>query len=344
MSVLEQFVSRLRALGHRRVDLETLQAVYQEIDPATAFSPRRRQALLDLLREAEAAGALSLAKGRPDRRALPELPSSVMLAERPTEAPRRVARSDAFFRPELAWAAELRLTPEELTLLRSIDAFLRDVSSDEPVVPIRERSLELFGEEKRLDSLLSSRLFTPARLSLALLRCQRVHPPFVWTRVGDAPRLLVVENHQTYYSLAQVLADCPSSGVGVLAYGAGNHIVASITYAVDLPIVVEDIRYFGDLDHNGLVIPAHASRVAVEAGLPPVQPATGLYADLLRVGHTGRCASLSRDQAEQAAAWLDAEQREAVVDLLGSGRRIAQEWLGHKSLTASSVARQLRIA
>jgi hypothetical protein len=235
------------------------------------------------------------------------------------------------------------LTPEELTLVRSINAFLRDVSSDEPVVPVRERSLQLTGDEKQLDRWLSSRLFAPGRLSLALLRCQRVHPPFVWSRVGDAPRLLVVENHQTYYSLGQVLAGCGSSGVGLLAYGAGNHIVASVTYASDLPLRVEQILYFGDLDLRGLMIPAHASGVAVSIGLPPVLPASGLYADLLRVGRASASASVSRQQAEQAVAWLDAYQQEAVVDLLLDGQRIAQEWLGLKQLKASMAAGRFRV-
>jgi hypothetical protein len=107
--------------------------------------------------------------------------------------------------------------------------------------------------------------------------------------------------------------------------------------------MVEEIRYIGDLDHKGLVIPAQASRVAVAAGLPVVRPATRLYTDLLRVGRARRGVSLSRNQAEQAAIWLEADQEEAVVDLLSGSQRIAQEWLGLKWLNASSVAGQLRI-
>ena len=341
MTPSEQLVDELRALGRHRIDLGTLQEVYQRVDPATAFSPRRRQGLLDLLGEAEAAGALLLTRARPDRRALPELPSSVVLASRPRKAPLRFARSSTFWRPELAWASELRLTTEELALLRAVDAFLRDLPNDEPVVPIRERSLELTGDEKRLDGLLSSRLFGPGRLSLAQLRCMRVHPPFVWTRIGDMPRLLVVENHQTYFSLAQVLR--PSNGIGVLAYGAGNHIVASITYASDLPIVVDDIRYFGDVDERGLVMPAQASERAVTAGLPLVRPATSLYADLLHIGRPEAGAAVPRGRAEQAAAWLDADQRDVVVDLLSGGYRVAQEWLGLKWLRGANAGGQLRI-
>ena len=50
------------------------------------------------------------------------------------------------------------------------------VSRDELVVPARERSLEVFGDEKALDRLAGAALFGPGRLTLALLRCRRVVP------------------------------------------------------------------------------------------------------------------------------------------------------------------------
>ena len=47
------------------------------------------------------------------------------------------------------------------------------------------------------------------------------------------------------------------------------------------------ILYFGDLDAAGLRIPAAASELAQQDGLPSVRPATGLYTLLLRHGCTG---------------------------------------------------------
>jgi len=87
-------------------------------------------------------------------------------------------------RPELSWAGSFRLTPAEVEVLRHVDRFLRDLDLDEPVVPVRERSLELTGDEKQFDGLRGSRLFAPGRLSPALLRYEEVHPPFVYERVG----------------------------------------------------------------------------------------------------------------------------------------------------------------
>lgn len=85
---------------------------------------------------------------------------------------------------------------------------------------MRERSLELFGDEKRLEALLGGQMFWEGRLTLSLLRCRRVHPPSAWRQVGAGPWALVAEKHDTFYSLGQVLpADGP---VGVLIYGSAS--------------------------------------------------------------------------------------------------------------------------
>jgi hypothetical protein len=47
-----------------------------------------------------------------------------------------------------------------------------------PTVPMRERSLELFGDEKRLDRLATTRVFASGALTLDLLRCHSVSIPF----------------------------------------------------------------------------------------------------------------------------------------------------------------------
>jgi hypothetical protein len=328
--VTERLVGRLRALGRRRVDLETVLRLFSEVDAAHAFAPDRRQRLRDALDEAQSAGALIAGKPDPADFERPPLPRSLRIVGPPPAAPVRSPAAGDFWRPELAWAAALRLTPEEQGFLRAVDAFLRDRDRDEPVVPVRERSLELLGDEKRLDGLIGGRLFAPGRLSVELLRCERVHPPFVWRPTGTAPVLLVVENHHTFHSLGQVLTE--DDGVGVLGYGAGNHFVASVTSAADLPGPIEAIRYFGDLDEAGLRIPAKASRSAAGAGLPPVRPAGALYEALLQFGRVGAAEVVPPARAIEATAWLPEPLRPDASVLLTCGRRMAQEGLGLKYL------------
>ena len=80
---------------------------------------------------------------------------------------------------------------------------------------------------------------------------------------------------------------------GRVAWGAGNAFASSVLWLrADPPGA---IRYFGDLDEQGLRIPAGASALAVEEGLPPVRPSTGLYAALLAHGRPGAARVVSAD-------------------------------------------------
>jgi hypothetical protein len=258
----------------------------------------------------------------------PPLPAWIEVV-RETEAPLTVSGQEYFWRPELAWATELRFRPDELERLKRVNAWLRDLDPDEPVVPIRERSLELFGDEKLLERLQGGRLFFDGGLSLELLRARIVHPPFVCHRISAAPVLLVIENHHTYDSFVRLLGS--DSGVGVVAYGAGAAFVGSVTYASELSPPVGEIRYFGDLDARGLRIPVDADR-ARGTDLPRIQPAERLYRRLLELGVRAAAPPVPAETAARLGSWLPADLRDEVAAMLAGGRRMAQEAVGSKAL------------
>jgi hypothetical protein len=139
------------------------------------------------------------------------------------------------------------------------------------VVPLRERSLEILGDEKALDRLQLTDLFAPGRLALGLLAARRVAPPFHTVRVSGGPILLVVENSDTFDSLRTALQSRPER-VGLVGWGAGAAFTASVLSLDAAAEGITDIAYFGDLDRNGLRVPATASRVAAANGLPPRPP------------------------------------------------------------------------
>jgi Uncharacterized protein conserved in bacteria C-term(DUF2220) len=324
----ERLLAHLEAGRLTRVPQATLLELMLELEPALRTSPLKRERLTEAIAEGVAAGRLQLPADRRRDSGHPPLPAWVAVV-REDAAPSTVAGHEYFWRPELAWASELRFRPDELERLKRVNAWLRDRAADEPVVPLRERSLELFGDEKLLERLLGGRLFFGGRLSLPLLRARPVHPPFVCRPVSEAPVLLVIENHHTFHSLSELLG--PSNGVGVLAYGAGDAFVGSVTYAGDLG--VGEIRYFGDLDAKGLRIPAAADRER-GLGLPPVLPAVALYERLLSIGVPASAPAVPADVARELAAWLPADLRVPVVSLLEGGRRLAQEAVGYKVVRA----------
>jgi hypothetical protein len=199
-------------------------------------------------------------------------------------------------------------------------------------LPHRERSLEVFGHEKRIDELFATPLFGPGRLTLDLLAAYVVHPPFVWRPVLGAAgsELLVVENHNTFDSVCRALIDHVSAGVicpfRFVAYGAGNAFEASVAYIADLDPVPNRVRYFGDLDTEGAAIPSRASARAVAAALPAVEPHLGLYRLLLAQGTPQPALAPT-----VSTAWFGKLQAD-IAALFASGHRLAQEWVNVSTL------------
>lgn len=311
------------------VRIDRLWELFAQSSPDVAREAAKRQLLVDALNELEAGGLLSVPKGRGswDRSGHPPLPRFV---RRSVERIPSSAISDRLrypWVPALAWAASERLTASQRDALMAVSTWLaRHPQPPEPL-PHRERSLEIFGHEKRLDELLTTPLFAKGKLSLELLCAYVVHPPFVWRPVRGAvgTELLVVENHSTFDSVCRALANHLVSGTSCpfrfIAYGAGNAFEASVTYIADLEPVPERVRYFGDLDGEGVSIPARASARAMATDLPAVQPHLDLYRLLLAHG-TPQPTPLTT----VSTTWLG-ELQPQVDALFSSGHRLAQEWV-----------------
>ena len=326
----------VREAGPAGASLEALWHAAFAVEPELASSPERRHRLSAAIERLVAGGVARSLPGRSgayERSAHPPLP----LVVRPVAAARneKVAVTlPGDLRPELAGARNLeRIRRDEVVTLEAVNAFLRDWSPNRPEVPARERSLEIFGDEKRLDALRSTRLFGTGVLSLELLHCYEVHPPFVYERVGDAPVALVIENHHTYDSARRVLSGA-DRGIGFVVYGAGRAFEASVTYLADLGATVERVAYFGDLDSAGLSIPVGASATWEQAGGSAIEPAGPLYRALLttRVRRAGTV--IADGGARQLVAWLPADLQEAARATLAAGLWIPQEAVGLEVLGA----------
>lgn len=306
----------LAGSGRTRVPRAAVLRAFAEADPTSAGSVDRRRRLAAALAELAAAGTLTPSRATDDGD--PPLPQSVALTR---TAPARPARPSVVWHPELSGAAALRTPPEVLLL---VNRWLFAGGARAATVPLRERALEVTGDEKAFDGHLHP------LLSPALLRAHRVVLPLHRDRLpGGGPVLLVVENADTFHSLRAALRPDPGP-VGAIAWGAGNAFVASVLSLRDDPPAA--IRYFGDLDGAGLRVPARASRLAESGGLPGVRPAAGLYRTLLAHGRPAP-ATAPADPVE-VAAWLPAELRSAAAAVLAGGRRVAQEAVGQVLLAA----------
>ena len=326
-----RMAAELSKWPRRQVKLAELQTLLISAEPALEHAPERRSRLAEVIDELVDAGVVELPSERSyDRSARPPLPGFVWVEGQAREA-RRVSGAGVAWRPELAWAAERSLDEQTLSDLRAINAFFRDGGAERRVVPLRERSLQLFGHEKRLEALRGGQLFFHGRLTLEQLRCEEVHPPFVCERIGDGADVLVVENHHTFISLRRAVP--PDGPLGVVVYGAGAHFKGSVTFLADLPTPPRRVFYFGDLDIDGLDIPVHASEHARATGLPAIEPATPLYRLLLDHGTPVPVENPpSPDRVRKLTAWLPEELRAAAAAVLDAGQRLAQEWVGTELL------------
>lgn len=326
----------------RRVPLAVLRAAHARHDPTGATSSDSRARLAATVSALQATGKIRVPRSPRlwERHLSPALP---LWVERPAVRSLRPEPSPArVWRPELAAAAAAASTPAEADVLARVDKFLRDGGADRPVVPHRERSVEMFGDEKRLDAVVRSRLFTTGALTLDLLRCYVAPLPLTAQHTGDPgprPELLIVENHATYASALAVARERAQAGKHALAigYGAGNQLPASLAGASQLAPVPKLLWYFGDLDEGGLVTARAADAAARAAGLPPLRPALPLYRALLNYGEEqpSRGGHVSDDVACALASWLgEPTLTSAAADILSRGQRLAQEWVGYERLIA----------
>ncbi len=240
---------------------------------------------------------------------------------------------------EFAWAPPLAFVREaRLNIpfgeLRQLNDFLQHGGGERPLVPVKERSLEIFGDEKRLDSLVrSSALFGEGRLTPEALRCFVVAEPLPWTPGANlAGPMIILENAATWHSYRRWNAE--RDLFSAVVYGCGNRFLDGISSLSDVVATLGGPRrvfYFGDLDPQGLFIPKTASARAQGLGLPAIEPHLWSYRQLLRLGagrgEPGEGEPLSCEHCD----WLG-EDAEPVRRLFAAGHRLAQERVGWEFL------------
>jgi len=237
--------------GRRRVDIELLLEGLHAVHPELASTPAARTKLRELLDLLQLDGRIQLPKGRSgwDRSSLPTLPLWVQLTYEEAPEPEKADLREIPWAPELRFLANAR-TGVPVDSLQKLQGFFANGGRDREPVPLKERSLEIFGDEKRLDALIrGSSLFASGRLTLEQLRCFVVPEPLAWERgpTNGGP-VLVIENAATWDSYCRWNRE--RRLFGAIVYGCGNQFMHSVGYLAEIFRAVGNraVRYFGDLD------------------------------------------------------------------------------------------------
>lgn len=235
---------------------------------------------------------------------------------------------------EFSWEPELTFLRQSkvhlpFAELCQLNQFLKEHPQVTEIVPIKERSLQIFGDEKRLDMLLSSSLFGTNRLDLTKhLGCEIIGVPLAWKRGpvnATLQPVIIIENAATWHSYCRWNSE--RAYFSAVIYGDGNRVVDGVRYLSDIFNEVGGQRrifYFGDLDPQGVLIPQEASTRGQPIGLPAFEPHAWSYGELLRLG-AGReqlyeCEPLSPALCD----WLG-DNAEPSRSLFASRKRLAQE-------------------
>lgn len=204
------------------------------------------------------------------------------------------------------------------------------------LIPRRERSLKIFNDEKRLDSLSNKGKILSGNLSLEELGCYDVGWPMPYKQPSKhCPNkpFLIVENHHTFESFTKWNEISKRySGIG---YGAGEAFSTLESDRIEEiiePLKASEIHYFGDLDPKGISIPARVCKARIEKNLQPILPAVELYEWLLKNG-TKR-PMLKGKQRKYNIGWLPKTLETQIDQLFSESTWFPQEALGLTELLA----------
>ncbi len=334
MTLLDALVQE--ADGRRKLDRTAVWRAFRSAHPVEATSGEARERLAARLIALAAEDRLVLPAPTGsgwDRSARPSLPEWVRLPA-PPEPPVGLDLLSVPWAPELGFVPSLRRIDRPADLL-ALQRFFTTGGRTRPVVPMRERSVQLFGDEKRLERLVHTPLFGEGRLELASLRCFAMAPPLVYEDsplVSRGRPVLVVENHHTWWSFCRWNARVGE--YAAVVYGAGGAFgrdavafVAERCRALDAP----HADYFGDLDRDGLVIPWRAAMSFAPAHGLRILPGVRWYQLLLDRAEEVQLPT-GPSLTEEGLEWLPIDLRGKVSDHFRAGRRLPQELVGTEQL------------
>jgi hypothetical protein len=326
--------------GRVTIDLPTIWHCFYSVRPELKSDVNGRQRLAAALRILAEFEVISLpaSKSSFDRTSLPALPRFVRLPDNSTAAEAKFDHRTFPWSLPMSFIAGLSRLPNAKMVHRLNDFFRGDWKL-RVLVPVKERSYEIFGNEKALERVLDGQLGYEGRLTLETLRCYRVPLVPVHRVFPDGGDILILENEAAFDSVARWNANHHS--FRMIIYGRGREVekIADFLLA-EIQSKQGSIYYYGDLDRLGVVIPYRLSRNLELKGGPAISPAGACYRLLLRQSPaTLTMIDMDEDpddppEAEWVAAlgWLPADLRAQAEGLLAADRRIAQEATGWELL------------
>lgn len=342
----DRFFQKLNDGSRVRLPIAEAWRAFQKLYPKLSISTEGRSRLADLLNEIQRQGKVKFPRGKKgwDLGTKPALPNwiEILRAKTPDSMP---GMEEIAWPPELAFAASLKSRIHLKVLLR-IREWLAGGGRKAGLVPLKERSAEILGDEKRLDQLLKTDLFSLGALSLETLRCYPIHPDLIWERGRpDAPTVLILENSNTYHSFCAW--NSKTGAYAACVYGDGyviRHTYQELQRVLEETNPRAEIHYFGDLDVAGIRIPIELSRLLDGRGLRGVKPAERWYALLLDRFPEAQAHIRKKSPGNWTSSdlnWFSVGIQRRVKQVFELGYRIPQELVGTHRLRQELASQDL---
>lgn len=337
-AALELLLEKSRS---RTIRLAALREEFARERPELASSGTFRARLRERLDELAAAGRITFpAQGGSawDTVGKPSLPKWV---QRPAALkPARVNPATIAWLPAMAFARNLQKTADVEAASALNDFLVRHRHELQPV-PLKERSLQIFGDEKALGRRCRTGALFSGQLKLDVIGAFDPPPPLPYESIGVAGLpILLLENHHTYWTFSTW--NSSSRRYSAVVYGAG-WVISRCGEAISVVLRLTGgtaVEYFGDIDPTGIRIAQKLAGQVAAAGLPALRPAADLYRWAFENGTRNALKRApSRVQLEEAKSWLPQDMHSRLQELYASAKRIPQESLGADALRAWRDAR-----
>lgn len=332
-SALELLLEKSRG---RKIPLSTLREEFARERPELASSGTFRARLRTRLEELAAAGRITFPAqdgGAWDKVGTPSLPKWV---QRPAVVkPARVNPATIAWLPAMAFARKLQRTAD-VEVAAAINDFLVRHRHELQPVPLKERSLQIFGDEKALGRRCRAGGLFSGQLKLEAIGAFDPPPPLPYESIGvPGLPILLLENHHTYWTFSTW--NGAARRYSAVVYGAG-WVISRCGEAVSVVLRLTGgnaVEYFGDVDPTGIRIALKLAGQVAGAGLPALRPAAELYRWAFENGtRTPLKRSPSRTQLDEAKSWLPQDMHAHLEELYAAAKRIPQESLGLDGLRA----------
>lgn len=346
MDTVDPFLVALREFVGARTDLDGLDAlnVFIRLNPGISAGTLQRERFNAALQKlvAQSHVRLPVQSSGWDSSVRPSLPRWVRLT-------REQKGTAAFDHKTYPWEAELQWLANQTDISNpstwlSLNEFFRHDGASCPLVPVKERSCQIFGDEKQLERVLRIRAAVAAGMTAASFRCFHVSHVPVHRTFPDCPTsaILISENEAGFDSHCRVNRVRPR--YRTIIYGKGEEVLKSAEFISQVALEgnVAAVEYIGDIDQNGLSMPQRLNaRLAQSHRTVHVVPLVFAYEHLLKdvVFPPGEPAPVSG----ALVAWLPEPLASKAELLLKRRERRAQELVGwdflatHESISPHSI-------